>query len=49
MLTVTHENSVATVTLDRPEARNALNGELIARLRECFAALATDDRCASSC
>jgi methylglutaconyl-CoA hydratase len=43
MLTVTHENSVATVTLDRPETRNALNGELIARLRECFAALATDE------
>lgn len=43
MLTVTHENGVATVTLARPEARNALNGELITRLRECFAALATDD------
>jgi methylglutaconyl-CoA hydratase len=43
MLTVTHENSVATVTLDRPETRNALSGELIARLRECFAALATDE------
>jgi methylglutaconyl-CoA hydratase len=43
MLTVTHENSVATVTLDRPETRNALNGELIARVRECFAALATDE------
>ena len=43
MLTITHVNSIATVTLDRPEARNALNGELIGRLRECFAALATDD------
>jgi methylglutaconyl-CoA hydratase len=43
MLTITHENSVATVMLDRPEARNALNGELITRLRECFATLATDE------
>lgn len=43
MLTVTHENSVATVTLDRPEARNALDGELIARLHEAFTSLAADD------
>lgn len=43
MLTVTHHNSVATVTLDRPEARNAINGELIARLHEAFSSLAADD------
>jgi len=43
MLTVTHANGIATVTLDRPEARNAFNAELIAQLRDCFASLATDD------
>src|SRR4051812_42481838 len=43
MLTVTHADSVATVTLDRPEARNAISGALVARLQECFAALAADD------
>ncbi len=43
MLTVTHVKSVATVMLDRPEVRNAINAELIAALRDCFAALATDD------
>ncbi|MHB8646576.1 MAG: enoyl-CoA hydratase-related protein, partial [Thermomicrobiales bacterium] len=43
MLTVTHAAGVATVTLDRPEVRNAINAELIARLHECFTALATDD------
>ncbi len=42
MLTLTHANGVATVMLDRPEARNALNGELIAAIRDCFAALAAD-------
>ncbi len=43
MLTVTHANGIATVTLDRSEVRNAINAELIAALRDCFAALATDD------
>ncbi len=43
MLTMTHANGIATVTLDRPEVRNALNAELIAVLHDCFAALATDD------
>ncbi len=43
MLTVTHANGIATVILDRPEVRNALDAELIAALRDCFTALATDD------
>ncbi len=43
MLTVTHAKSVATVMLNRPEVRNALDAELIAAIRDCFAALATDD------
>ena len=43
MLTVTREKGVVTVTLDRPEARNAFNAELIARLHEAFTALAEDD------
>lgn len=43
MLTITTTNNVATVTLDRPEARNAINGELIARLHEAFVSLAADD------
>jgi len=43
MLTVAHAKSIATITLDRPEVRNALNAALIAALRDCFAALATDD------
>ncbi|MDQ6909113.1 MAG: enoyl-CoA hydratase-related protein [Chloroflexota bacterium] len=43
MLTVTHANGIATVTLDRPDVRNAINAELIGALRDCFVALATDD------
>jgi methylglutaconyl-CoA hydratase len=34
--------SVATVTLARPEVRNAFNAELIAALQEAFGALATE-------
>lgn len=43
MLNVSHENSVATVTINRPEARNAINAEVIAALHDCFSTLATDD------
>ena len=43
MLTVTHAKGIATVTLDRPEVRNALDAELIAAISGCFAALAADD------
>ncbi|MDQ2784712.1 MAG: enoyl-CoA hydratase-related protein [Chloroflexota bacterium] len=43
MLTVTYAKSVATVMLDRPEVRNALDAALIAAIRDCFTALATDD------
>ncbi|MCA1668615.1 MAG: enoyl-CoA hydratase/isomerase family protein [Thermomicrobia bacterium] len=44
MLTVSHAKGVATVTLDRPEVRNALDAALIAAIRDCFDALATDNR-----
>jgi len=43
MLTVTHANGIATVMLDRPEVRNALDAALIAAIYDCFTALATDD------
>jgi len=43
MLTLTREaRGTATLTLDRPEARNALSGELVARLRDALADLAGD-------
>jgi len=47
MLDIRHEGAVATVTLDRPEVRNAFNDELIARLAQAFAALGLrpDVRC----
>ena len=40
---VTREDGVATVTLNRPEARNALSKAVLTRLRSTFADLATDD------
>ena len=40
----TDEGSVATVTLARPDARNALNAALIAEITRCFEELAEDDR-----
>ena len=36
------DRGVATVTLDRPEARNALNTELVGKLRETFESLSAD-------
>jgi enoyl-CoA hydratase len=39
---VERDRAVAVVTLDRPEARNALTGELISRLRSAFAELDAD-------
>lgn len=38
------EDHVATVTLDRPDARNALNPQLILALADTWASLAADDR-----
>lgn len=41
MLTISRDaRGTATLTLDRPEARNALSGELVARLTDALAALA---------
>lgn len=43
VLAVEVDDGIATVTLDRPEARNALNRALRRELREAVAALADDD------
>ncbi|MGY1652386.1 enoyl-CoA hydratase [Geodermatophilus sp. SYSU D01119] len=43
VLLVERDGPVATVTLNRPEARNALSAGLMARLREAMAALEDDD------
>jgi methylglutaconyl-CoA hydratase len=43
MLQTTIEKFVATVTLDRPEVRNAFNDELVARLDRVFAELGARD------
>ncbi|WP_416898453.1 MAG: enoyl-CoA hydratase/isomerase family protein [Minwuia sp.] len=42
VLLVEKDGHVATVTLNRPEARNALNPELVCRLAECWDALKAD-------
>src|SRR5215210_5848003 len=42
-LRVGHGDAVATVTLARPDARNALNAELIGELARCMEELAEDD------
>jgi methylglutaconyl-CoA hydratase len=43
-LSVGHGDAVATVALARPDARNALNAELIRELRRCVEELAEDDK-----
>ena len=42
MLRTETEDGVLTVTLARPERRNAIDGELASRLREAFEAAADD-------
>jgi enoyl-CoA hydratase len=42
-LRIDRHDSVAVVTLDRPDVRNALSGELITALRAAFVELGTDD------
>jgi methylglutaconyl-CoA hydratase len=43
-LSRTDEGPVTTVTLRRPEARNALNAALVGEISRCFEALAEDER-----
>ncbi len=40
-LTIT--DRIATLWLDRPDVRNAFNGEMIAELIDCLAAVAQDE------
>ena len=43
MLSIAHDaRGLATLTMDRPEARNALSAEMVARLTEALAVLAGD-------
>jgi len=43
VIEVTHQTGVALVTLNRPEANNALNRELSEAIIETFSSLAGDD------
>ena len=43
MINITRSGARATVTLDRPEVRNAFNDEVIARLTAAFRELGADD------
>lgn len=43
ILTTDVRDGVATLTLNRPDARNALNGELLRRIPEVMQALDADD------
>ena len=42
-LTITVERHVATITLDRPDVRNAFNDEVIAELTQAFADVGARD------
>lgn len=39
------QDGIARITLNRPEKRNALDGELVGELKESIAASARDDKC----
>lgn len=41
-ITLAYDGPVATLTLARPELHNAFNAEMIAELRDCFTALASE-------
>ncbi len=43
MIEITHHQGVATVTLNRPEVRNAFNDAMIAALSQAFTKLGADD------
>ena len=43
MLNIVQSGFVATVTLNRPEVRNAFNDQVIAELTEAFAGLGARD------
>ena len=46
-LTITNQGAIRTITLSRPDVRNAFNDEVIAELKNAFteAGLAADVRC----
>src|SRR5690242_19878327 len=41
---LTYDGPTATITLARPEIHNAFDAVMIGELRDCFTALATDER-----
>jgi len=45
MLDVSHQNGITTLTMNRPEKRNAMTGEMIYGLRDGVAAAETDPDC----